>query len=72
MENNKYEQALSLYNCELDDKAVAKEVENLLSKHLEENNTKEVKRFLFNSVELTTLKTTDSEDSVLRFVENVN
>ena len=72
MENNKYEQALSLYNCELDDKAVAKEVENLLNKHLEENNTKEVKRFLFNSVELTTLKTTDSEDSVLRFVENVN
>lgn len=72
MENNKYEQALSRYNCDLDDKAIAKEVENLLAKHLEENNTKEVKKFLFNSVELTTLKTMDSEDSVLRFVENVN
>ncbi len=72
MDNNKYEQALSRYNCNLDDKVIAKEVENLLNKHLEENNTKEVKRFLFNSVELTTLKTTDSEDSVLQFVENVN
>jgi len=72
MENNKYEQALSLYNCELDDEAVARQVATLLNEHLEENNTKDVKKFLFNSVELTTLKTTDSEDSVLRFVENVN
>lgn len=72
MEQNKYEQALSLYNCELDDATVAKEVENLLAKHLEENDNVEVKKFLLNSVELTTLQTTDSEDSVLRFVENVN
>ena len=72
MENNKYEQALSLYNCELYDEAVARQVATLLNEHLEENNTKDVKKFLFNSVELTTLKTTDSEDSVLRFVENVN
>ncbi|MBQ9362830.1 MAG: deoxyribose-phosphate aldolase [Bacteroidaceae bacterium] len=72
MEINKYEQALSLYNCDLDDDTVARQVSKLLDEHLEENNTKEVKKFLFNSVELTTLKTTDSEDSVLRFVENVN
>ena len=72
METNKYEQALSLYNCNLEDDAVARQVATLLEEHLEENNTKDVKKFLLNSVELTTLKTTDSEDSVLRFVENVN
>jgi len=72
METNKYEQALALYNCDLDDTEVARQVKTLLDKHLQENDTKEVKQFLFNSVELTTLKTTDSEDSVLRFVENVN
>ena len=72
METNKYEQALSLYNCDLDDAEVARKVATLLQEHLEENNTKEVKQFLLNSVELTTLKTTDSEDTVLRFVENVN
>ena len=72
METSKYEQALSLYNCELDDQVVAQQVSTLLKEHLQENNTKEVKKFLFNSVELTTLKTTDSEDSVLRFVEKVN
>ena len=72
MEVSKYEQALRQYNCDLDDEAVARQVNTMLQEHLEENNTKEVKKFLFNSVELTTLKTTDSEDSVLRFVENVN
>ena len=72
MEVSKYEQALRQYNCDLDDEAVARQVSTMLQEHLEENNTKEVKKFLFNSVELTTLKTTDSEDSVLRFVENVN
>ena len=69
---NKIDQALKLYNTDLNDETVAKEVKNLLDKHLEENNTKEVKRFLLNSVELTTLKTTDSDDSVLKFVEKVN
>ena len=69
---NKIEQALNLYDLNIDDDKVAKTVKKLLDDHLEENNTKEVKQFLLNSVELTTLKTTDSEDSVLKFVEKVN
>lgn len=69
---NKIEQAFSKYDLNLDDEQVAKKVKALFDNHLEENNTKEVKQFLLNSVELTTLKTTDSEDSVLKFVEKVN
>lgn len=69
---NKIEQAFSKYDLNLDDEQVAKKVKALLDNCLEENNTKEVKKFLLNSVELTTLKTTDSEDSVLKFVEKVN
>lgn len=72
MEENKYEKILGQYDTELDDAQVARLVENLLKEHLAQNNTKEVKQFLLNSVELTTLKTTDSEDSVLKFVEKVN
>ena len=72
METNKYEQTFALYNLELDDEKVARQVETLLKEHLEENNNVEVKKFLLNSVELTTLKTTDSEESVLKFVEKVN
>lgn len=72
MEENKYEKALSIYNTNLDDDKVKAQVENILKNHLQENNTVEVKKFLLNSVELTTLKTTDNEDSVLKFVEKVN
>lgn len=70
--NDKYEKVLSEYNVNLDDDKVQRQVEILLKEHLEENNTKEVKQFMFNSVELTTLKTTDSEESVMKFVEKVN
>ena len=72
MEENKYEKMLSQYDLNLNDEQVAKSVSALLNAHLAENNTTEVKKFLLNSVELTTLKTTDSEDSVLKFVEKVN
>ncbi|MBQ5656676.1 MAG: deoxyribose-phosphate aldolase, partial [Bacteroidaceae bacterium] len=37
-----------------------------------ENNTPEVKKFLLGCVELTSLKTTDSEESILRLTECVN
>ena len=66
------QQAFGKYNLELDDEQVKREVATLIANHLEENNTVEVKKFLLNSVELTTLKTDDSEDSVMRFVEKVN
>ena len=70
--DNKIQQAFAKYNLELDDEQVKREVAALLAKHLEENNTIAVKKFLLNSVELTTLKTDDSEDSGMRFVEKVN
>ena len=72
MEENKYNKILSQYNLELDDQQIKRQVEILLKDHLQENNTKDVKKFLLNSLELTTLQTTDSEDSVLKFVEKVN
>lgn len=72
MEENKYFKVLSQYDCDIDDEKVKRQVDILIKEHLQENNTIEVKKFLLNSVELTTLKTTDSEDSVLKFVEKVN
>ncbi len=69
---SKFEQVFKKYNLELDDEKVKAQVQRLVADHLKENDTVEVKKFLLNSVELTTLQTTDSEDSVLRFVEKVN
>ena len=72
LSESKIQQAFAKYNLELDDEKVKKEVSALIANHREENNTTAVKKFLLNSVELTTLKTDDSEDSVMRFVEKVN
>lgn len=69
---NKYEQVLSQYNTELDDEQVKAVVAKIIAEKVPENETKEVKEFLMGSVELTTLKTTDSEESVMAFTEKVN
>lgn len=71
-ELSKYEEALSKYNVELNDEEVAKAVKKLIAEKVPENDTLEVKKFLMGSVELTTLKTTDSDESVLAFTEKVN
>lgn len=71
-DENKYEKALSLYHCDLSDDEVREAVRRIIAEKVHENDTLEVKKFLMGSVELTTLKTTDSEDSVLAFTERVN
>lgn len=71
-ETNKYEQALALYETNLNDEIIAAKVEQIIREKVAENNTPEVKKFLYGSVELTTLKTTDTEESVLKLTERVN
>ena len=69
---SKYETALAKYNTDIDDNAVRDAVRKIIAEKVPGNDTMDVKRFLFGSIELTTLKTTDSETSVLAFTERVN
>ena len=69
---SKYEEALAKYNTNIDDQAVRDAVRKIIAEKVPENDTMDVKRFLFGSIELTTLKTTDSDTSVLAFTERVN
>lgn len=69
---NKYEDTLRKYNTNLDDAAVREAVRKIIAEKVPENDTMDVKKFLFGSIELTTLKTTDSDTSVLAFTERVN
>ena len=69
---SKYEQALSKYRTNISDDEVRNAVRQIIAEKVHENDTLEVKKFLMGSVELTTLKTTDSEESVLAFTERVN
>ena len=69
---DKYLTALAKYNTQLNDADVQAQVAALIDKKVPENNTEEVKKFLFNCIDLTTLNTTDSDESVMRFTEKVN
>ncbi len=69
---SKYTLALSKYNTHLHDDEIMEKVNQLISKHIDENNTLEVKKRLFNCIDLTTLKCTDTEESVMKFTEKVN
>ncbi|MBR1688274.1 MAG: deoxyribose-phosphate aldolase [Prevotella sp.] len=69
---SKYEEALSKYNCALNDDEIREKVKQIIIEKVPQNDTPEVKKFLMGSVELTTLKTTDSEESVMAFTERVN
>ena len=69
---SKYDIALGKYETNLDDDKIARETAALIEKHLSENDTAEIKKFLFHCIDLTTLKCTDSEQSVMKFTEKVN
>ena len=71
-EESKYEFVLGEYAPAMSDEEVAASVKKLIEEKVEANNTTDVKKFLFNCIDLTTLKCTDSEDSVLQFTEKVN
>ena len=48
-----------------------KDLKEIIAK-ASENDTQDVKRFLFGSIEYTSLKCTDSEQSIIAFVDRVN
>lgn len=70
--SDKYRDAIAASGVLADDGAVKAAVEKILAEHLEENKTQEVYRKIFNCIDLTTLKSTDSPDSVAQFTKRVN
>ena len=69
---SKYDEALEKYNTSLNDREVREAVQKIIAEKVHENDTADVKKFLFGSIELTTLKTTDADVSVMAFTEKVN
>lgn len=69
---NKYDATLAKYNTNLNDAEVQARVAELIETKAAGNNTEEVKKFLFNCIDLTTLSSSDSDESVMHFTEKVN
>ncbi len=71
--SDKYHDAISSFkSVTTDDNQVKEAVEKIIDQHLAENYTPDVLKFLFNTIDLTTLNGTDSPQSVAQFVERVN
>ena len=71
-DKSKYEKALELYETNLKDAEVQAAVKRIIEEKVPQNDTLDVKKFLFGSIELTTLSTTDTEEKVLHMVEKVD
>ena len=69
---SKYVLALGKYNTHLHDDEVQAKVDNLITKHIDENDNLEVKKQILHCIDLTTLKCTDTEESVMKLTEKVN
>ena len=69
---SKYEQAFKKYDLNVDEKAVDEAVKKIIAEKVTENDNVEVKKFLLGSVELTSLHTTDTDESILAMTEKVN
>lgn len=69
---NKYNATLAKYNTQLDDAEIATKVAKIIAEKVPANDTLEVKKLLFNCIDLTTLNATDSDESVMNFTKKVN
>lgn len=71
-QESKYEQAFEKFDLSQTDEQVSAAVRKLVADNRAKYDNAEVLKQLLSTVELTTLKVTDSQESVLRFTENVN
>lgn len=68
----KMKELYAQYNCNLNDDQVKKEVEAILAKNFDKNNTVEVYKKCFNLIDLTSLNSTDTEDQIGTMMQKVN
>jgi len=68
---NKYEEALSKFNADIRDEDVRRKTSEIIAK-AKENHTPEVLRFLYSCIDLTSLGSEDSKESIWKWVETVN
>ncbi len=69
---DRYKKVLTDSRVTENDATVANDVKAILDKHFEENNNIEVYKKCFNAIDLTSLNTTDTEQSIAAMVEKVN
>lgn len=72
MESDKYLKVIRNHPLTLTDREISEQAERLVAEKFEENNNREVYKKIYGCIDLTTLNTTDTRESVWKFVEQVN
>ena len=68
---NKYEEALKIFEPDLQEEEVHKKTNEILNQ-CKENNTPDVLKFLYSCIDLTSLNTEDNKESIWKLTEAVN
>lgn len=71
-ETNKYTDTLQKYNTNLKDSDISLKVNEIINKNFEANNNKEVYKRIYSCLDLTSLNTTDSRETIWNLTEKVN
>lgn len=69
---SKYSEAFKNHPFTLTDAQVTEKVNKIIAEKFAENNRKEVYKLLYSCIDLTTLNSTDTKESVWKFTEKVN
>ena len=72
MEPNKYLDAIKKHQLNLTEQEISKEVEKIISEEFNINNKKEIYKNLYSCIDLTSLNSTDSKESIWNFTQKVN
>lgn len=71
-EINKYTDTIKKYKTDFKDAEITQKVNEIISKKFDSNNNKEVYKKIYSFIDLTSLNTTDTRESIWNFVETVN
>ncbi len=69
---SKFDDLFKLYNCDINEEEVKREINIILSQHYESNNNVEVYKQCLSQIDLTSLNSTDTHAEIISMVEKVN
>ena len=72
MEPDKYIDAIKKHQLNLTEQEISKEVEKIISEEFDINNNKEIYKNLYSCIDLTSLNSTDSKESIWNSTQKVN
>lgn len=72
MQKDKYVEALSIHPFKKSNDAIKNEIDKIKNEKVSDNNNVEVYKKIYSCIDLTTLNSTDSRESVWKFTQQVN